>query len=118
MTASQGWKPAVGWLPVALYFKEVALMSNLEDFNKLTDEEKEAILSLYQDNKKKLSDQEAQIKSLTTELDDKNTLYEESKKELAKTKELNYTLARKVDQSTARKSFEETLHDCFMKKGE
>ena len=42
-------------------------------------------------------------------------MIQDTKKDLAATKELNYTLARKANAEKDRKSFEETLHDCFMK---
>lgn len=69
----------------------------LEDFNKLTDEEKAAILSAAEDDQKKVSDLEAERNSLKDE-NDKLLEDEKSKtEELAKTKEMNFTLARKLD---------------------
>lgn len=69
----------------------------LEDFNKLTDEEKAAILSAAEDDQKKVSDLEAERNSLK---DENDKLLEDEKnktEELAKTKEMNFTLARKLD---------------------
>ena len=82
----------------------------LDEFNILTDEEKSALLSSYEGNENKLKDQEAEISSLKTE----NASYKETiikrEEELKKTKELNYTLARQVDSSKSRMSFEDALH--------
>ncbi len=69
----------------------------LEDFNKLTDEEKIAVLSAAEEDQKKLSDLEAERNSLK---DENSKLLEDEKskaEELAKTKELNFTLARRLD---------------------
>ena len=93
----------------------------LEEFNKLTDEEKQLELDIANEevNKKlkELSDLKAERESLKKELDEVNKLLDGNKKELQATKELNYTLARKVD-TAPKRSFEETLHDIFSKKEE
>lgn len=90
----------------------------LEEFNKLTDEEKQLELDIANEevNKKlkELSDLKAERESLKKELDEVNKLLDGNKKELQATKELNYTLARKVD-TAPKKSFEETLHEIFTK---
>lgn len=94
----------------------------LEEFNKLSDEEKQLELEIANEevNKKlkELSDLKTERESLKKELDEVNKLLDGNKKELQATKELNYTLARKVDASGSKKSFEETLHDIFSKKEE
>ena len=69
----------------------------LEDFNKLTDEEKAVILSAAEEDQKKVTDLEAERNSLKEE---NSKLLEDEKsktEELAKTKELNFTLARRLD---------------------
>lgn len=83
-----------------------------EKFEQLSEDEKKAFFTTYGEESKRLSDQEAEINSLKKELEEKNIVIEEGKKDLAATKELNYTLARKVNAAPS-KSFEETLHDCF-----
>lgn len=85
---------------------------NYEEYEKLSEDEKKAFFTSLGDESKRLSDQEAEINSLKKELEEKNLVIEEGKKDLAATKELNYTLARKVNAAPI-KSFEETLHDCF-----
>lgn len=90
----------------------------LEEFNKLTDEEKQLELDIVKESEQKVSDLTAERDSLKKELEEKQIILDDNKKELARTKELNYTLARKVDTSGNKKSFEETLHDIFSKKEE
>lgn len=89
----------------------------LDDFNKLSDEEKTTVLSAMEGDAKKIKDQEAEISSLKKELEENRITIEEGKKDLAATKELNYTLARKINTQNDRKSFEDTLHDIFGKGG-
>ena len=90
----------------------------LEDFNKLNDDEKKAYFDTISDQDKKLSDLTAENNSLKKELEENRITIEEGKKDLAATKELNYTLARKINVAGERKSFEETLHSVFGKKEE
>ncbi len=69
----------------------------LEEFNKLTDEEKIVILAQAEEIEKQKADLEAERNSLKEE-NDKLLEDEKSKaEELAKTKELNFTLARRLD---------------------
>lgn len=83
---------------------------NLEDFNKLTDEEKTSLLGSYEKSEADLKEKEIEISSLKNE----NTTFKETitkqEEELKKTKELNYTLARNADSSKNRMSFEDALH--------
>ena len=90
---------------------------NFEDFNKLTDEEKKAYFDTKTDQDKKLSDLTAENNSLKKELEENRITIEEGKKDLAATKELNYTLARKINVNGEKKSFEDTLHEAFGKGG-
>ena len=82
----------------------------LDEFNALTDEEKTALLSSYEGNENKLKDQEVEISSLKTENDSFKETITKREEELKKTKELNFTLARQVDSSKSRMSFEDALH--------
>lgn len=82
----------------------------LDEFNALTDEEKTAFLSSYEGNENKLKDQEAELNSLKTENDTIKETITKREEELKKTKELNYTLARQVDSSKSKMSFEDALH--------
>ena len=90
----------------------------LDSFNALTEEEKTKLLESYAAQETLLKDNEAQIASLTKENETFKAGTEKLEKELKETKELNFTLARKVDTSIPRPSFEDTLHDIFgTKKG-
>lgn len=89
---------------------------DFEEFNKLDEEEKKAFFDTLSSNDKKLTDQEAEISSLKKELEENRITIEESKKDLAATKELNFTLARKISGEN-KKSFEDTLHEAFTKGG-
>lgn len=82
----------------------------LDEFNALTDEEKSALLTSYEGNENKLKDQEAEINSLKTENNSFKETITKREEELKKTKELNYTLARQVDSSKSKMSFEDALH--------
>lgn len=84
-----------------------------EDFNKLSDEEKKAYIEASNSNEKIISDLTAERDSLKKEVEENRITIEEGKKDLAATKELNYTLARKIDVNKDRKSFEETLHEAL-----
>ena len=88
-----------------------------EEFKKLSDDEKEAYFTTAKETEKKFEDLTAENNSLKKELEEKDLIIENGKKDLAATKELNYTLARKVNGDKDKKSFEETLHDMF-KRGE
>ena len=86
-----------------------------EKFKELSDDEQKAYFDGLEETNKKLGDFDAENKSLKKELEEKQTIIDDGKKELAATKELNYTLARKVNSEKDHKSFEETLHDIFKK---
>ena len=90
---------------------------NFEDFSKLTDDEKKTYFATLSDQDKKISDLTAENNSLKKELEENRITIEEGKKDLAATKELNYTLARKINTQKDQKSFEETLHSAFGKGG-
>lgn len=86
---------------------------NIEEFKKLTEDEQKAFFETIKEQDKKLSDLTAERDSLKKEVEENRITIEEGKKDLAATKELNYTLARKVNTDKDRKSFEETLHEAF-----
>ena len=70
---------------------------DIETFKKLTEAEQSALLTTIEDNAKTISDLTAERDSLLSE---NNSLKEEQKQtaeELKQSKELNFTLARKVD---------------------
>lgn len=86
---------------------------NFEEFESLTVEEKSV---LYKDMVEKI----ATLDNITAERDSFKAENEELIKdktekaeELKKTKEMNFTLARKLDTSTKRESAEDILHNMF-----
>lgn len=90
----------------------------LEHFNSMTDDEKAAFLQAAEASETTIKDQEAQIASLTKENETFKAGSEKLENELKETKELNFTLARQVDTSKNRPSFEDTLHEMFYPKKE
>lgn len=90
----------------------------LDSFNALTEEEKTKLLESYAAQETLLKDNEAQIASLTKENETFKAGTEKLEKELKETKELNFTLARKVDTNQPRASFEDTLYEMFHPKKE
>ena len=92
---------------------------NLDHFNNLTDDEKEALLQSYEALETLNKDHEAEIDSLKKENDTFKAGTEKLEKDLKEAKELNFTLARSIDSSKDRPTFEDTLHEMFYpKKGE
>lgn len=72
----------------------------LEDFRKLTDEEQAAVLQTAADNENTINDLTAERNSLKNENDELKQTTTKQADELAKTKELNFSLARKLDTGT------------------
>lgn len=92
---------------------------NLDHFNNLSDDEKAAYLLSCEALETTTKDQEAEISSLKKENETFKAGSEKLEKDLKEAKELNFTLARSVDASKDRPTFEDTLHDMFYpKKGE
>ena len=88
----------------------------LEQFNALSEEEKTAFLTSEEKLQSDLKNVEAERDSFKNEND---KLLEESKKnqeDLKSAKELNFTLARKIDHAEPAKSSEDLIHDMFMTK--
>lgn len=87
----------------------------VEEIKKLSDEELEK-LALTSDTlaeaNKQISDKDAEIASLKKELEANSQTIESQKKELAETKELNFTLARKFN-TTDQSDIETTIHNMF-----
>lgn len=69
----------------------------LDEFNNLTDEEKSAFLSGAETLEKQINDLTAERDSFKSENDSLVKQAEANKKELTATKELNFTLARKIN---------------------
>lgn len=90
----------------------------LDHFNNLSDDEKAKYLQGCEALETTIKDNEAEIASLKTENEAFKAGAEKLESELKETKELNFTLARKIDTSGNRPTFEDTLHDMFSKKGD
>lgn len=88
----------------------------LEQFNALSEEEKTAFLASEEKLQSDFKNIEAERDSFKNEND---KLLEETKKsqeDLKSAKELNFTLARKIDHAAPAKSSEDLIHDMFMTK--
>ena len=71
----------------------------LEEFNALTDEEKTTFLTSVESDQKSISDLEAERDSFKTENTELKQQLEANNKELKATKEMNFSLARKITAS-------------------
>ena len=85
----------------------------LEEFNALSDEEKTTYLTCIETTEKSLTDLEAERDSFKAENAELTKQLEANNKELKATKEMNFTLARKID--TAPEPDAETTLYNFMK---
>lgn len=85
----------------------------LEEFNALSDEEKTTYLTSIETTEKSLTDLEAERDSFKAENVELKKQLEANNKELKATKEMNFTLARKID--TAPEPDAETTLYNFMK---
>lgn len=85
----------------------------LEDFRNLSDEEQSAYIKASEDTSIRLMDLETERDSFKNENEKLKSDYGNIEKELRKTKELNFTLARKIDNSAGMKTAEEILNDMF-----
>lgn len=70
---------------------------NLEEFNALSDEQKSNYLSGIETDQKRIEDLTAERDSFKTENDSLRSQVESTNKELKATKELNFTMARKIN---------------------
>ena len=86
----------------------------LDDFNNLSDEEKQAFLSGQEETEKQITDLTAERDSLKTENDAFRIQSDADQKELKATKELNFTLSRKINVAESQKDDETILYE-FMK---
>ena len=83
-----------------------------EEFKTLTEEEQSALFSSMDEKSILYDDMEAERDSFKSENEKLKSELQEAKTEMKKTKELNFTLARKVN-SDPPKSAEDILHDMF-----
>ena len=88
----------------------------LDHFNNLSEDEKSAYLLSCEGLETTLKDNEAELDSLKSENETIKNVTQKLEKDLKETKELNFTLARSIDSSKNRPTFEDTLHDIFYNK--
>ena len=87
---------------------------NRDDFLSLSEEEQAAFLQSQEDTAAKILDLEAEMDSFKSENQTLKTEREKLEKELKSTKELNFTLARRIDNSAGNnKSAEEIMNELF-----
>lgn len=100
----------------------MTVLELLQSFEKseLTKEQIEAAIQSVADSEnamnQRIAELEAERNSLKTELEGTNADSKRMLDELAKTKELNYTLARQLDVSRELKTSEDMLHELFGRK--
>lgn len=85
----------------------------IEDFKSLTEEEQSAFLKVQEEQETKIGDLEAERDSFKSENEKLRADFNKNREELKKTKELNFTLARRMDNSADKKSAEEIMNDLF-----
>lgn len=85
----------------------------IEDFKSLTEDEQSAFLKLQEDQENRITDLEAERDSFKSENEKLRADFNKNREELKKTKELNFTLARRMDNSADKKSAEEIMNDLF-----
>ena len=71
----------------------------LEEFNALSDDEKTTFLTSVETDQKSINDLEAERDSFKSENDELKKQLEANNKELKATKEMNFSLARKITAS-------------------
>ena len=82
----------------------------LEEFNALSAEEQETFLTSIETTQKSIDDLTTEINSYKTENAELKMQFENTNKELKATKEMNFTLARKINAEPA-KDPDTILHD-------
>lgn len=86
---------------------------NRDDFLLLSEDEQAAFLRSQEEEAGRILDLEAERDSFKSENATLKTEREKLEKELKSTKELNFTLARRMDNSAGKKSAEEIMNDLF-----
>lgn len=86
---------------------------NRDDFLLLSEEDQTAFLQAQEEEAGRIIDLEAERDSFKSENATLKTEREKLEKELKSTKELNFTLARRMDNSAGKKSAEEIMNDLF-----
>ena len=88
----------------------------LDHFKNLTEDEQAEYLEGCEALETTLKDNEAEINSLKAENETLKSGSEKLEEDLKKTKEMNFTLARSIDTTKNRDSFEDILHKEFSRR--
>lgn len=86
---------------------------NRDDFLLLSEDEQSAFLQSQEEEAGRITDLEAERDSFKSENATLKAEREKLEKELKSTKELNFTLSRKFDNSADKKSAEEIMNEMF-----
>ena len=83
----------------------------LEQFNTMEDSEKETLLATF--DQKAIEDSEAEKNSFKAELEQLKADYKDLLEDNRKTKEMNFTLGRRLNVENKKQDAEEILHNMF-----
>lgn len=86
---------------------------NRDDFLLLSEEDQAAFLQAQEEEAGRITDLEAERDSFRSENATLKAEREKLEKELKSTKELNFTLSRRMDNSAGKKSAEEIMNELF-----
>lgn len=89
----------------------------IEEFNTLSDDDKKGMLALWDQQATNIKDLEAERDSFKNENEELKKQFLDSETELKATKELNFTLARKLNVEHTEKSIDECLDEMFFQEG-
>ena len=83
----------------------------LAEFNTMEDSEKETLLATF--DQKAIEDSEAEKNSFKAELEQLKADYKDLLEDNRKTKEMNFTLGRRLNVENKKQNAEEILHNMF-----
>jgi len=86
---------------------------NFDDFKTLTEEEQKTYFESLEATNTAHEDTETQLSSAEHDIEEMQQSVNDLKEELRKTKELNFSLARKVNTAVDRRTPEEILNQMF-----
>lgn len=86
-----------------------------DEFIALSAEEQETFFNALSENEQTITDLTAERDSFKNENETLKADFQKTKEDLLKTKEMNFTLARKLDTSSHMQSAEDILHEMFIK---
>lgn len=87
-----------------------------DEFIAMSEEEQKTFFNALSDNEQTITELTAERDSFKNENETLKADFQKTKDDLLKTKEMNFTLARKLDTSSQSKSAEDILHEMFINK--